>query len=439
MKKLKITIIVLLVILVLVLVCILMIKPKETKFIPGESDTSQDFIKNMGLVNDYQTFFGIRKMLMSFIDKVASGDKEATYTLLDDDYIKENNITKENVFNKIAGLTKYNNVKMRQAYGQENSENAEYYIKCVLEKNHIGEEHYFAIYTDVSNYAYSIEIIDKNIYEGKIKNNNKELDKKTIERTEYNKIEKVFLTEKEIVTEYLEDYIDNALYYPEYAYSTLNAEYKSKRFPTFETFKSYIEDKREILLSYNGENRKKDVDFDNINDYYIYLSKQVKKLNIEGYQIRNEDEYTRYICKDNYGNYYIFYAVSSLNYTLVLDSYTLEIPELSQEYKEATTQEKVCMNIEKIVEALNQKDYNYVYSKLVKEFKENKFKTYEGFKKYAEETFDVENKITYNKYTESEDYCTYEITLKGKNKIITKTIVMKLEEGTDFVMSFNVK
>ena len=42
-------------------------------------------------------------------------------------------------------------------------------------------------------------------------------------------------------------------------------------------------------------------------------------------------------------------------------------------------------------------------------------------------------------YTESKDLCTYQITLKGKNKTITKTIVMRLEEGTDFVMSFNVE
>lgn len=97
------------------------------------------------------------------------------------------------------------------------------------------------------------------------------------------------------------------------------------------------------------------------------------------------------------------------------------------------------MNIEKIVVALNQKDYRYIYNKLVQEFKDNKFKSYEEFKEYMENTFDINNEITYNKYTESENYSTYEITLKGNNKTITKTIVMKLEEGTEFVMSFNVE
>ena len=33
---------------------------------------------------------------------------------------------------------------------------------------------------------------------------------------------------------------------------------------------------------------------------------------------------------------------------------------------------------------------------------------------------------------------TYKITLKGKNKTITKRIIMRLDEGTNFVMSFNV-
>jgi len=47
--------------------------------------------------------------------------------------------------------------------------------------------------------------------------------------------------------------------------------------------------------------------------------------------------------------------------------------------------------------------------------------------------------VTFNKYTETDNLSTYEITLKGQLKTVTKTIVMRLEEGTDFVMAFNVE
>lgn len=441
MKYLKKAIIVLLVLLVIVLICILILnmKTKGNEDVNVELDVSQDYIKSMGLVDDYQTFFSIEKMLNNFIENVASDNKEAAYSLLDNTYIEENNINKDNVLNKISNIAKYNNVRIRKMYRQEDAGNAEYYIDCILEKEHVGEEFYFVLYVDTNNLTYSIECINKENYEQETNNVNRILEEIQIEKNEYNKTEFRIPTEKDRVNKYFKDFIENVLYYPEYTYSILNEEYKDKRFPTLESFQEYITDRKEILLSYNKDNRKKASEFEDINDYYIYLSQEIDALELEGYQIRNEEEYNRYICTDNYGNYYIFYAVSPFNYSIVLDTYTIDLPEFMEKYKIATTEEKVGMNIEKIVEALNGKDYNYIYSKLADEFKANYFKTYEDFEKYAKNTFDIGNEVEFNKYTESENYCTYEITLKGKNKSLTKTIVMKLEEGTDFIMSFNVE
>ena len=96
------------------------------------------------------------------------------------------------------------------------------------------------------------------------------------------------------------------------------------------------------------------------------------------------------------------------------------------------------MNIQKVFDALNDKDYKYAYSKLADSFKSNYFPTLESFETYAKKTFGTGNSVKYNRFIETANYCTFEISI-GKNKnAITKTIIMKLEEGTDFVMSFNV-
>jgi hypothetical protein len=46
-----------------------------------------------------------------------------------------------------------------------------------------------------------------------------------------------------------------------------------------------------------------------------------------------------------------------MDYKLILDEYTIDLPEFTEKYKKAAPQEKVGMNIEKIISAINNKDY----------------------------------------------------------------------------------
>ncbi|MGN1301734.1 MAG: hypothetical protein ACI4U9_04360 [Clostridia bacterium] len=241
----------------------------------------------------------------------------------------------------------------------------------------------------------------------------------------------------EVYVDYLfKNYINRCIFNTELMYNCLDEEYKQKRFGSLEAFKEFVEENKEKYLTYG--HLKDYNEFENMDEYMMYLVKP-GNLEIESYKKTIEKDYTQYICLDNLKNYYVFRETAPMEYTLILDTYTIDLPEFTEKYKKATTEEKVGYNIEKIVNALNAEDYKYIYSKLADEFKENYFKTYEDFEKYAKETFDIGNEAAYNKYTESSNLCIYQITLKGKNKIIAKTIVMRLEEGTDFIMSFNVE
>lgn len=46
---------------------------------------------------------------------------------------------------------------------------------------------------------------------------------------------------------YLNDYINKALNYPELAYNLLDEEYRNKRFESIEDYKIYISDNKNIL------------------------------------------------------------------------------------------------------------------------------------------------------------------------------------------------
>lgn len=438
MKNLKRMIIILSVLAIIIFICILILNKNsqewETKL--TEVDESEDFIKSMSIVDNNETFFSVEKMLEMYILRVASKDKEATYGILDDDYIKNNNITEENVLTQIPEIISENDsYRIRQMYGQTNLENEVYYIYYIFENNNESENIYFALYNDKENVTYSVEPITEEMYNNETKNTERKLAKKTINSNDYNSSKSYFPTEQEIVNKYFQNYLENAVYDIEYTYSILDEEYKKERFPTIEEFKNYIETKKSLYVS--AITNKTYEDFSNMDEYVEYIT-QKQKLKLQGYQIRYKENYTRYVCLDSYNNYYVFNVTTPLNYTLMLDTYTVDLPEFTEKYASSTTEEKAEYNIKKIVEAINTQDYNYIYGKLADDFKANYFKTYEDFEKYAKETFTIKNEVEFNKYTTSENLCTCEITLNGQGKTVTKTIIIRIDDGTNYVFAFNV-
>lgn len=313
MENLKKLIIILVIFSIIICICVLgmNMKLRNEKNEIIESDITQDFTKEIGLVDDYITFFSVEKMLNNYIKYVASNNEEATYSLLDNTYMQKNKITTENVIGELTNITNYNsNLIIREIYRQENTENKVYYIYCILEK-----ETYFTIYVDVANLSYSIKPINQSEYNQEIKNENKQLERKIIWQNEYNMEISEIPSEKERVSIYFKNFMENALYYPEYAYNLLTAESKQKSFPTIQDFKKYINDKKQLFLSYTVT--KIYDDFKDENEYLLYSLKQ-ENSGVNKFQIKMENDYNKYTCIDYEGNNYIFYATSPLKYTVEL-------------------------------------------------------------------------------------------------------------------------
>ena len=118
------------------------------------------------------------------------------------------------------------------------------------------------------------------------------------------------------------------------------------------------------------------------------------------------------------------------------------MPEFTEQYNSANDSEKAGLNLQKVVDALNDKDYKYVYNKLDETFKENNFPDLDKFKQYVEDNLYTSIEAEFSDYKNSGNIHMYDVSFKNKkdqnDTPITKTFIIKLLDGTDFTMSFNV-
>lgn len=442
MKKIKTITVILVIIAIIIFITILILVQRKQieQPISQESDVSQDYLKSLGIVDNYNTFFSVEKMLNNYISKIKSKNNEAVYNLLDSTYIKEQNITQENVLNYFADIIKYDSSsRIRKIYSNENIYNAVYYIDCILENKNENKEFYFILYEDRQSSTYSIEPIEEKKFEENIMNSQKALEEKRIISNDFNSLLHKIPTEEERVERYLRDILENMLYYPEYAYDMLETNYKNKCFPTLQEFKEYIENKREEFSSYDLTNLKQFGEFNNMEEYLLYLS-QSKNLKLEEYQIRELEDGNRYICIDNFGNYFIFYASDPLNYKVILDNYSVPTSEFTEQYNNNSEVEKVVLNIKRFFMGIDDKNYGYSYNVLSESFKNSKYPSKNDFVNYAKQNFFEENEIEYISYEKENNLYIYKIRITdatgNSQEEKTLNIIVKLKEGTDFEMSF---
>jgi hypothetical protein len=131
-----------------------------------------------------------------------------------------------------------------------------------------------------------------------------------------------------------------------------------------------------------------------------------------------------------------------LEYTMMLDSYTIDRTEFIEKYDNGEDKTKVELNIGKFIEALNTKDYEYIYNHLDEEFKNNNYKTVNDLEKYITTNFYDKNSISLDKYEEQNGIYIYDLNLKNaKNESESKAlrIVLELEDNRNFVMSFSME
>lgn len=378
-------------------------------FDPSESKFEFDDIKDVS--NNYK-LIGIKKIK----------------GILDENYIKEFGITDEKIYNNLVKFAN-KNLRINNIYISEQSLRIRTYFiyACDIESN---EELRIIINKDDTNNTFSIMLEDyfnkNNLSEENIINKTIDMNIEDIKENKYNKYEYCTFSDKDYAIGYFKDYIEIVKNNPERGYEMLDEQYQKKKFENFENFKKFVEK----------------LDFNN------------NEFEISKYKINKTDSYNEYICIDQYGNYYIFKDKGVMDYTVMLDTYTIDSEEFTNKYNEGSEQLKVGMNLEKVFQALNRKDYTYIYGKLDDNFKQNYFPTIEDFESYMKNTFFEMNKATYGEFEEKTGVYVYNVELSdatqsnqendendeetsNENSVI-KSFIVKLEDNNDYKLAFNV-
>ncbi len=220
------------------------------------------------------------------------------------------------------------------------------------------------------------------------------------------------ITENNIVRRYFEYYKMLILINPEKAYSLINDEYKSLRFGNYDNFNQYVN-----------------------NNITKFSNMEFSKFKIIYY-----DDYTQYISLSSYGEYYIFNSKNIMNFSVLLDQYMVDIPQFTEKYEKSDVRIKVGLNVNKFILGINNKNYNYALSLLADSFKKaNNLTNASELEKYVSNYFFDQNEIEFLTFNEQGSYYIYNANLKNKDteEIKSIKIVMQLEEGTKFKMSFS--
>ena len=417
-KNLLLIMIVLLIAIVCILMLIMNLDTKNNEE-PIQENYTEGIIEK---VTDRDIFYMVENSVNTFYKYYFSSNRETgdnssiLYNLLDEKYIKFKNITKENLYT-IVPSKDISKVNVYDIYVSKQSEDISIYIaEGVLRENDNNlSDFQIMIKTDSKNKTFSILLQDyimayhRNVSEGQ----NLKIDElNSIKRNRDN----IYVLEEISDNTYVQDlfnrFKEELLYNTQLLYKHLDEEYRNNKYPKLEEFQEYITNRKEQNIH----------------------------IKIKKYQKAEYNDYTQYVGIGEYGEYYIFRETGTMNYTILLDTYTVDLPEFLQKYNEANSINKVGYNIQKCIEAINNKDYNYVYNKLDFEFKANNYNNLKVFEdKLTNNLFDKNEIKSVSIYYEGDVYI-YKLKIlnqKDTSQEKNMTVIMKLKEGTDFVMSFS--
>ena len=389
-KKLIIILIIILIISVILITIILIKKPqvdlqKEIEEF-DEGITYEDNDNGFQIVDDANMFYTVNNSLSTYLQEENGNSDTYSYNLIP--------------------------IDMRVKYGDNITT---YITQIYLENiNNLNlEEKFYIIRMDSLNGTFSVEPVSEETNEiDKIVVKD---DQQRIEENDYNSYYLETISIERLVKIYMDHFINMTVNHPEIVYNRyLDEEYKTKRFENVEEFKKYVETNKE----------------------------EIEKIRATKYLVENEDEQKKYVLMDQYENTYEFYETRTMSYKVKADIYTILSNNYKDTYKAANEQKKVMMNINRWINMLNNRDYKAAYEILDETYRNNNFGSQENFEKQMREVLPSKYEIEYGEFSSEGSTYIQSITFKdivNENvESINMTVIMKLLEETEFVMSYNM-
>lgn len=346
--------------------------------------------------------------------KIVSDDEinENRLNLLSSKYIQENNITKNNFSKKIQTYSEDVSVVALEMKVVESETMESYAVHGVLltTDNKYIKDIYMIVDIDLGNKTFAITPVDNcsSIDDIDLKYNDTR-----IENNGSNQYTRAIVSNEELAKRYLVIYKRLAIAKPDILYNYIDKEYRDIKFGTYDKFLEYIQKNMNQIKN-------------------IYTKKYIINDDVEDY-IRE------IIIKDQYDNVYIIDEKNIMDISIRYDEYTVLKDIKLKQYNSGDEKEKVGMNIERVFQAINYKDYEYVYNRLNTTFRNNKFPNIEILKQFINTRFFDKNEIGESTISKEGDVYQVGITIKDANNANNKsnlTIMVRLLEETGFEISF---
>lgn len=352
--------------------------------------------------------------------KITDEDKKEYLNIIsnfyDSEYMKKNNFNNKGIIEDIQIYKGYDNVRIDKMYYQNISEYISLYmVQVVLVKDNKDSDKNVTILIKLDTQNATFSIIPKKGYTNIKVGESMEYSDSNIEKNTYNQYQYKNIDDIQMVDDLLVKYKNAVLYNRKEGYELLDKDYREKRFGDYNTFSKYVEN--------------------NI--------KEISSMTFTKYLVNTGDDYKEYVCKDQYENLYIFHEKAVMDCTVKLDTYTLDNDTFNEKYNSSSTQYKVMMNIDKVRQMMNARDYRTMFNYLDETFRTTYFENdEEKFEEYMRYQFSSHYTFEFGEYSEETGISIQEVTMKDMNENnngdIGERFYMQLNEGTDFVMSFNV-
>ena len=387
------------------------------------SEVSND-VKKIKSLEDKNTYFTLDALCQNYINLVANECKEELMNVVSSRYIKEYNINESNILDiieipKMTNINQYYKIVILDILTVRIDQKTSLYIvkgKGRLVGNSDVFEYNIMIEVDNNQSVYSIypsQYLKDKGYDKLVQGNQINYTANNIIKNKDNEFMHTLKDDLEMAKEYFNNYTEMLAYYKQDAYNKLNFQYMKEKFGSEQNFYNYLEEIKYIIYTMQ------------INKYKVYHTKY----------------YTDYVCTDQYENHYIFRQKNGImDYTVFMDSYTVDLDTYKENYNNGNEVNKVKMQIEKFNQMLNTKDYNAIYNKLNSVFKQNNFNNVSNLKEYLQKNSYEINDIEIDDSYLNEDYYICECTLrnsKNTNEDKKINIIIKLIDYNNFEMSFS--
>ncbi len=296
-------------------------------------------------------------------------------------------------------------------YTEESLNITNYAVKSLnVEQNNVNYE-FYKVKMNYKDCVYEIERIDcQDIEDINIKDNNEIEENKTKNYTY------CFKDDEEIAEYKYETLKYQLMYDTDNFYNLLESEYKTKKF--------------------NNE----------INNYKRYVSDNIEKLKnsiLLKYKVDENDDIIEYIMENEYKNQYIIFVNKNEISKVRLDNYTILTENYIEDYNSLDNSSKAHTNVDIFLKMINSKDYKQAYEKLEETEKNGNLDSLDKFREYIENNFYETNYLYVNYVEEIEDgrflvNTTLKSDISSAADSMEKNFIVKLNEGTDFVISFEI-